>query len=637
MITFGVSCWAVGDILLKGFLGKNFVLPALARHSLAFATGNVAISYLLTVLGFTGGFVSAVLWIIFLGGIGTTILYIAGEIKKSTHLKSLNQAVREGIEKGKEEGVPYIFLIVVVGLFFLPAMLQAAAPPYVRDSLVYHLLCPKEYLKTGHLIHLEGNLFSAFPKGHEVLMTFLLAIGGDRAAQGFSIIQQIVVISSVYCLTRLMSGPWSSVLCTLGYATVPTVIYFSGCGYVEPALLMTLGGSLLALSLSFRYKPGRETRMTESIGLGPISLIGFLAGWMPALKYTGLIYFGLIGLILLWNHRKVPYKKALSVIGIFSLSAAPGLSWMGWNWMTLDNPVYPMAWFLFGGRGWDEARALAHSIYLDLYGMGRNPLDFLLLPWRFAFSGEFDTTRFDGAMGPFLIVFLVLAIISLILLIRRRSVNGAMKEIGFMFFLSATFFVFGTQQSRFWLPSQMLACVFAAPAIEFLMNRSRNKTLIKTIVVLFVIACLAWNMWFLGKQFFAVAYYKPALGLEGEKDFLERKVPGYPAIEFINQNLPPHSNLFCVWTGAYGYYLNRKYYSDTFIEDVRLKGFIHASTDGKKLSQRLTQAGFTHLFVNLSISEKNMGQSERVIFSDFLREKTQELFRFQNYGVFKIL
>ena len=641
MITFGATCWAVGDILLKGFFGKNVVLTGLVRHSLAFAIGNVAISYLLTALGFIGGFVPSVLWAVFFIGIVITIWHIVGEVRLSSRLESANETIREEMDKTvakerKKENALYIFLMVILGLFYLPAILQAAAPPYVRDSLVYHLLCPKEYLKAGHLVHIEGNLFSAFPKGHEVLMTLLLAIGGDRAAQGFSIVQQIVVISSVYCLTRLMSGPWSSVLCTLGYATVPTVIYFSGCGYVEPALLMTLGGSLLALSLSFRYKPGREARMTESTGLGPISLIGFLAGWMPALKYTGLIYFGLIGLILLWNHRKVPYKKALSVVGIFTLSALPGLSWMGWNWMTLDNPVYPMAWFLFGGRGWDEARALAHSIYLDLYGMGRNPLDFLFLPWRFAFSGEFDTTRFDGAMGPFLIVFLVLAIISLIFLIRRRSVNGVMKEIGFMFFISATFFVFGTQQSRFWLPSQMLACVFAAPAIEFLVNWVRRKQTIKIILFLGLIGSLAWNMWFLGKQFFAVAYYKPALGLEREKDFLKRKVPGYPAIEFINQNLPPHSQLFCVWTGAYGYYLDRKYYSDTFIEDITLKGFLQGSSNGKELSQKLIQAGFTHLFLHLSILEKNMEQSERIILGDFLEEETRELFRFQNYGVFEI-
>jgi hypothetical protein len=126
------------------------------------------------------------------------------------------------------------------------------------------------------------------------------------------------------------------------------------------------------------------------------------------------------------------------------------------------------------------------------------------------------------------------------------------------------------------------------------------------------------------------------LGIEKERTFLSRGVPGYPALEFINKNLPQQSKIFCVWTGAYGYYLNRKYYSDTFVEDVTLKGFIHASIDKNDLSQRLTQTGFTHLFLNLAILEKNMEQSEQVMLSDFLKEETRELFRYQNYGVFEI-
>jgi hypothetical protein len=397
---------------------------------------------------------------------------------------------------------------------------------------------------------------------------------------------------------------------------------------------MTLGGCLLVFVLYVRS--GGEMKMTGSMGLRPIALIGFLAGWLPALKYSGLIYLGLIGLILLWSHRKVAPKKGLSMIGLFSLSAAPGLCWMGWNWITLGNPVYPMAWFLFAGKGWDEARALAMSQYFDIYGMGKNLRDYLLLPWRLAFSGRFDTIQFDGAIGPFLILVIILAVVSAMLLVRRRLVEGRLKEIGLMFVVSAAFFVFGTQQVRFWLPSQMLACAFATPSVQVLENWARRKQAIQILLCLVLIGSLAWNMWFLGRQFFKIGCYRPVLGMEQEKDFLIRKVPGYPALEFINQNLPPCSYLLCVWTGAYGYYLNRKYYSDTFIEDTTLKEFIHASANEEELSQRLTQAGFTHLFLNLPLVDKNMGQSERVILGYFLRKETHELFRYQNYRVFEI-
>jgi hypothetical protein len=182
----------------------------------------------------------------------------------------------------------------------------------------------------------------------------------------------------------------------------------------------------------------------------------------------------------------------------------------------------------------------------------------------------------------------------------------------------------------------MLACAFAAPSVELLVNWARKKHSIKILLLLVLIGCLGWNMWFLGKQFLKIGLYRPVLGIEQEKDFLIRKVPGYPALEFINQNLPARSYLLCVWTGAYGYYLNRKYYSDTFIEDITLKEFIHESVNGEELSKKLTHAGFTHLFLNLSLLEKNMKQSERVIFGYFLEKETRELFREQNYRVLEI-
>jgi hypothetical protein len=659
VLTFGAACWAAGDLLRKLFF--NEPLPFIARHTLAFTAGNVAFSYFLTALGFSGLYIPWVLKTVFFAGIGLSFLKIiieekplfskyargllnhGGRFQASKNIQGREDnparniffsSENEALRNKRDESIALFFLVALVMLFLIPAILQAAAPPYLRDSLVYHLLCPKEYLKAGHLVHIDGNIFSAFPKGHEVLMTLLLAISGDRAAQGFSILQQVAATLSIYGLARLMGGPWPAALCTLGYATVPPVMYFTGCGYVEPALLMTFGGCLLLLVLSLRS--GRDKKMAESIGFGPILLIGFLAGWMPALKYSGLIYLGLIGLTLLWSQRKVLPKKALSVIGVFSLSAAPGFCWMVWNWVILGNPVYPMAWFLFGGRGWDEARALAMSLYLDIYGMGRNLLDYLVLPWRLAFSGRFDTIRFDGAMGPFLILFVILAVVSAILLVRRRLVGSMLREIGLMLIVSAAFFVFGTQQVRFWLPSQMLACAFAAPSVGLLVNWARKKHAIKGVLFLVLIGCLAWNIWFLGQQFLKIGFYRPVLGMETEKDFLIRKVPGYPVLEFINKNLPQRSNLLCVWTGAYGYYLNRKYYSDTFIEDIALKGFIHASVNGEDLSQRLTQAGFTHLFLNLSLFEKNMEQSERIILDDFFRKGTRELFRYQNYGVFEI-
>jgi len=259
-----------------------------------------------------------------------------------------------------------------------------------------------------------------------------------------------------------------------------------------------------------------------------------------------------------------------------------------------------------------------------------------LLPWRLAFSGRFDTIRFDGAIGPFLLIFLVLDVASAIFLIRRRLARGITKEIIFMFIISASFFVFGTQQARFWLPSQMLTSAFAAPAVNHLVNWGRRKRPTMAVVLLILLGSLGWNMLFLGKQLLTVGYYKPVLGMEEERAFLIRRVPGYPALEYINRNLPENSCTLCVWTGAYGYYIDKTYFSDTFIEDITLKSFINVSSNGKDLSQRMIKAGFTHLYVSLPLVENNMLSHQKEIFSDFIKHAALELFREGNYFVFAI-
>lgn len=631
MIAFGFACWAVGDSLRKALFKESASVPALGRHALSFTAGNIALSYLLTVLGFAGLFYTAIFWSVFLGGVGMAFWRIiaGGSIPLAPAPPFLFAGESRGT--GNQERWALIFLAAVIVLFLVSPILQAAAPPYVRDSLVYHLFCPKEYLKAGGLGHIEGNLYSAFPKGHEVLMTLLMAVAGDRAAQGFSVLQHLAAVAGIYSLSRMMAGPWAAALCAVGYATVPPAVYFAGCGYVEPALLMTLGAGLLALALLLHSGAG----ISFSGRRGTV-FVGLLAGWMPALKYTGLIYLGLIGLILLWGLRKAPPKRVLTLGIFFVLAAIPGLCWMAWNWLALGNPVYPFAWFILGGKGWDDARARALAIYFDLFGMGGGPLDYLRLPWRLAFSGRFDSTQFDGAMGPFLIIFLIGAVASAVNSTCRRLMEGAVKGLGFALLASAAFFVLGTQQARFWLPTQMIACIYAAPAIELLTGWARKKNGVKVLLALIVGVSLAWNLWFLGKQFLTIAYYRPVLGLEQERAFLGRKVPGYPAIEFINTHLPKPSRILCVWTGAYGYYLNRPYYSDTFLEDVTLKRFIDSSNGAEELSQRLTQAGFSHLFVQLSLLKKNMEPRQGEVFGDFLAKKASELFRFKDYAVFAV-
>ena len=169
------------------------------------------------------------------------------------------------------------------------------------------------------------------------------------------------------------------------------------------------------------------------------------------------------------------------------------------------------------------------------------------------------------------------------------------------------------------------------------MRWARRRKAIKAGLVLTVGISLAWNMWFLGKPFLTEAYYRPVFGLEKEKAFLVRRVPGYPAIDFINSPLDKTSRILCIWTGALGYYLNRPYYSDTFFEDITLKKFIDSSSGGEELSQRLAEDGFSHLYICRPLLGKNLEPRQKEIFGDFLAKKAKTLFVFKKYAGLKIV
>jgi hypothetical protein len=107
-------------------------------------------------------------------------------------------------------------------------------------------------------------------------------------------------------------------------------------------------------------------------------------------------------------------------------------------------------------------------------------------------------------------------------------------------------------------------------------------------------------------------------------------------MDYINSRLPESSRTLCVWTGAYGYYLNRRHYTDTFLEDFTFKKVIDASSDGRDLRTRLRGMGFSHLFARLSVVEKSLEPRQLEIFRDFLDRQVVEAFRDGDFAVYAL-
>ena len=70
------------------------------------------------------------------------------------------------------------------------------------------------------------------------------------------------------------------------------------------------------------------------------------------------------------------------------------------NWLITGNPFYPYLFGLFGGVGLDQKISYMLEGMTMYAGMGRGPLDYLLLPVNLSFFADWDLLHFDGVIGP---------------------------------------------------------------------------------------------------------------------------------------------------------------------------------------------------------------------------------------------
>ena len=572
---FAVLCWGVGARVWSRAVSQ--IGAELPRWVVEFAAGAILFSYILTLLGVCGQLTRPVFLFLLL---------------LSCLAFPWREARRRWRKIGPRPTGPALLTMAALIVFYFPSALMALAPPFVRDTLVYHLALPKAYLAAGKLVFLSGNFFAAYPKGQEMILTLLLGLFGEGAAQFFSVVQQLAVTAGIYGLIRSRHGGWPAAVGALGYATLPAAAYFSGCAYVEPAVVLALVAGLIALAGDEGPHPATA------------ALAGWFGGWSIALKYNGALYAALLGAMLLWQIRRRERQWLVRCAAMFAIAAMPGLFWNVRNWLAFGNPVYPFAYAIFGGPGWDSARAQACSIFLrDHYGMGRSVLDYLLIPWRLSFLGRFDSMQFDGYLGPFVLLFVVFGLASAVA--RRREDRPLLPGLGAAILAAIAFFVFGTQQARFYLPAHAMLAVYGAPVFARFCAWGKGRPARSGALLFALFAVLVWNAVFWYAEAQKLGFYRPVFRLESRAQFLARQVPGYPAIEYINTT-PPSARVLAAMTGNYGYYLDRFCRFDAFIEDYTLRSFLEASVSAEDAAARIKKAGYSYLFLNAAPLAKSL-------------------------------
>lgn len=254
-------------------------------------------------------------------------------------------------DAGGHDSMHWLWLLVVPSLAI--ALLAACLPPGVLwaeegfgyDVLEYHLAAPKAWHDAGRITFLANNVYSNFPMNAEMISLLMMTLRGDAIeacymAQLANVAQACLFVAAAWLAGRRFSKP-AGVIAGVVAATAPWLAYLSGIAYVEPGML-AMGMCSLAALLWMRADGNR--------GLAWVIVAGLLAGFACGYKYTvvALIAMPLVVMIVA---APLPLSKRISNVIVFGLATVAAFSpWLIRNTANTGNPVFPLAWSVFGAR-----------------------------------------------------------------------------------------------------------------------------------------------------------------------------------------------------------------------------------------------------------------------------------------------
>lgn len=467
-------------------------------------------------------------------------------------------------------------LLVLALLILGFATLQALAPPWGYDALMYHLQAPRLWLEAGKITLLPDIWQPNGPMTIEMLFTIGLAVESDVTARLIHLTFAVLVYILCFNFGKDLLGRTGGVISVAILLGIPILPLWSSLAYADMSLALF---TLLAIYALYLWRLKKQNTF--------LLLAGLMMGWALGSKYTALGSFAIVGLWLLLHKRKDGLAAITRTAAFFVLpSLVIAAPWYLKNFFLSGNPLYP---FVFCGPGWDEARLTAVMDFLvNGFGMGRTILDYITLPFHLysntgSFSTVFGTIDYPSFLFPLLLLY---------------PFTRPKETINLLFGFVAFFFVFwalGTQQTRFLIPIYPLLSVLTASVLlwlgAFLPQKSLNRILVNGLVGGLVVLTIAYQVLSIVDN----SPYSVVLGKESKQSFLTRVVFDFPAIRFANENLDENRKILMLWNGQ-GYYCDQRCIADP--DQTRLHLLTVSKPSPKQLANELISDGISHILVD---------------------------------------
>jgi hypothetical protein len=488
-------------------------------------------------------------------------------------------------------------LLVGVAVFALSPALTAAEPPYYWDALTYHLAVPKLYAAAHGFAYLPDNVYASMPLGATLFYLGPLLWDGLVCANASHLVATVCALGLSYRLARLRLGQFPAALAAAFVALTPTVLAVAGGAHVDNFLIL-----FVVAALYLYCAEGKKARR-EAIA------VGVFLGAALATKYAA--FAAVAAFLPLWVYDL--WKKRLrlrEVAIIVAVAAAFLVPWFGKAYVERGNPVFPLAYDVFGGRDFTAEQARRLTVWQGGMGRGRGLADYALLPYRISAEAGYTYEAFHGLYLPFLLPLAALAVA-----FYRRV--GRFAAFGWVYLAA---WALGPQQLRFLggaLPALAAAAAATVGAVEERTRGFFRGVWRAVVVAAFLVVGMLYNAPAIYDTLPGHAY----LAGMGAEQFLTYRCPFYRAQLYINRELPANAKVLMVFSNQI-LYMERPAAYDSFIE---ASAFLIAAEEAEgpdDLYRRARAEGATHVFFYRVYEAKAWPYYEpraRELFYEFLR------------------
>jgi hypothetical protein len=470
-----------------------------------------------------------------------------------------------------------------LALVSLPLLLVALSPHAPWDAATYHLALPKQFVAAGGFRPVPMSIYSNWPLGTELLFAVAMLVQDHVLAKLLHLGFGLLTLHAVFLACREFHRPASGWLAAPLLLANPVVLFEMTAAYVDLAYAFFLLSALLFMARALGG--GRDANTC-------LLLAGLCAGVLTGLKLNGFVGAAAIGALslptLLTAARRGEARPAMRDLSLrFALPVL--LLWLPWlikSAAYTGDPFYPFLYPLLGGPDWSPALADQLRTWQRSIGMGREALDYLLLPARVILAGGVGYGHFAGQIGAFWIALLPLA---LLFGLGRRLVRCCLGA-------SAVYFAawsLSSQQMRLLIPILPLLSIASAVTVLDLLERLPSARVARAarcglpVAAAVVAIVLGRGAFHRGLEMLPL-YWSSAPSLQ--------RAVVHPVYAFIDRELPEDARLLLLNTNQ-GFFIERDYLADSFFEASQIADWLRPASTVGEVRQRLESRGITHVLI----------------------------------------